>query len=146
MTTVTASTSLILVTTSNGTGPYTVKFPNISTTGRIITVRDNDGFASTNNAIVLQAISGATFQGISGTLSINQPFGFITLNSQANGVYGVLNTFAFPAGSATASVSNITTTNLATQSTIQIRDRTTGAYKTLYTSSGQLIVNNAPVG
>jgi hypothetical protein len=146
MTTVTASTSLILVTTSNGNGPYTVKFPNISTTGRIITVRDNDGFASTNNAIVLEAISGATFQGVSGSLTINQPFGFITLNSQANGIYGVLNTFAFPAGSATASVSNITTTNLATQSTIQIRDRTTGAYNTLYTSSGQLILNNSPVG
>jgi hypothetical protein len=156
MTTVTASTSLILVTTSNNTGPYAVNFPNISTTGRIITVRDNDGFASTSNAIVLQAISGATFQGISGSLTINQPFGFITLNSQANGVYGILNTFAFPAGSTTANVSNVVASNVTAntlqtstilvQSTVQLRDRATGVYNSLYASSGQLILNNSFVG
>ena len=156
MTTVSASTSLILVTTSNNTGPYTVNFPNISTTGRIITVRDNDGFASTSNAIVLQPISGATFQGVSGTLTINQPFGFITLNSQANGVYGILNTFAFPAGSATANVSNVVASNvtantfqastLIAQSTVQLRDRATGVFNSLFTSSGQLILNNSFVG
>ena len=51
-TTITASTSVVLVDTSVGTPPYIVYFPYISTVGRIITVRDNNGYASTGNSIV----------------------------------------------------------------------------------------------
>jgi hypothetical protein len=146
MTTVTASTSLILVTTSNLVGSTIVAFPNISTTGRIITVRDNDGFASSSNYIILNATAGASFGGVSGSLIINQPFGFITLLSQASGNYAVLNTFAFPTGSTAAFVSNITANNIASLSTMQLQDRATSNLATMYVSGGQIILNQNFIG
>ena len=104
---VTASTSVVLVQTSLGTPPYYVDIPNVSTTGRLLTVRDNDGAASTTNPIILRAVSGASFLGLSNELRINQPFGFMTFNTNISGAYSLLNTFAFPAGSTAAYVSNV---------------------------------------
>lgn len=146
MTTVTRSTSVVLVQTATSGGNTIVTFPNISTNGRLITVRDNDGYASTGNAIILSTTAGATFQGISGTLAINQPFGFITLNSQANGAYSIVNSFAFPSGSATANVSNLITQNIFVGSTIQIVDRGTSQTNTIFASSSILYINNSSIG
>jgi hypothetical protein len=146
MTTITASTSVVLVPTSTGSGPYIVYFPNISTSGRLITVRDNDGYASTGNAVILSTLGGTTFAGITGSLEINQPFGFITLNSQLNGSYGVLNTFAFPAGQASANVSNINTQNIYVASTIQIRDQANNSTTSIYVSSSRIVFDNTFVG
>lgn len=146
-TTVTASTSVVLVpTSSNYTRPYIVTFPNISTFGRLITVRDNDGFASTGNTIVLSTTAATTFNGVGGALTINQPYGFITLTSQANGTYSVLNTFAFPAGQAAANVSNLNAQVVNIQSTLNMYDFGTGSTNTIYTSSSQFIFNGEYIG
>jgi len=146
-TTVTASTSVVLVpTSSNYTRPFIVTFPNISTFGRLITVRDNDGFASTGNTIVLSTTSATAFNGVSGPLTINQPYGFITLTSQANGTYSVLNTFAFPAGQAAANVSNLNAQVVNIQSTLTMYDFGTGSTNTIYTSSSQFIFNGNYIG
>lgn len=147
--TVTVSTSVILAPTQSTPGNYIVYFPNISTNGRLITVRDNDGYASTNHAVVLSTIDGAQFQtGVETTQSqiyINQPFGFITLNSQASGRYTILNTFAFPEGSAAAFVSKVTTNNLVT-STIQLIDIGTQSTNTVFTSTGNMYLNSNLMG
>lgn len=146
-TTVTASTSVVLVpTSSNYTRPFIVTFPNISTFGRLVTVRDNDGFASTGNTIVLSTTSATAFNGVSGPLTINQPYGFITLTSQANGTYSVLNTFAFPAGQAAANVSNLNAQVVNIQSTLTMYDFGTGSTNTIYTSSSQFIFNGNYIG
>ena len=146
-TTVTASTSVVLVpSSSNYTRPYIVTFPNISTTGRIITVRDNDGFVSTGNTIILSTTAAASFNGVSGPLTINQPYGFITLTSQTNGAYSVLNTFAFPAGQAAANVSNLNAQVVTIQSTLNMYDFGTASTNTIYTSSGQFIFNGDYIG
>jgi hypothetical protein len=146
-TTVTASTSVVLVpTSSNYTRPFIVTFPNISTFGRLVTVRDNDGFASTGNTIVLSTTSATAFNGVSGPLTINQPYGFITLASQANGTYSVLNTFAFPAGQAAANVSNLNAQVVNIQSTLNMYDFGTGSTNTIYTSSSQFIFNGNYIG
>ena len=147
--TVTVSTSVILAPTQNTAGDYIVYFPNISTNGRLITVRDNDGYASTNHAVVLSTIDGAQFQtGVTTTQSqiyINQPFGFITLNSQTSGRYTILNTFAFPEGSAAAFVSKVTTNNLVT-STLQMIDIGTQSTNTFFTSTGFMYLNSNVMG
>jgi hypothetical protein len=146
-TTVTASTSVVLVpSSSNYTRPYIVTFPNISTTGRIITVRDNDGFVSTGNTIILSTTAGASFNGVSGPLTINQAYGFITLASQTNGAYSVLNTFAFPAGQAAANVSNLNAQVVNIQSTLNMYDFGTTSTNTIYTSSSQFIFNGQYIG
>lgn len=103
---ITASTSVVLVPSS--TGPFVVLFSSINATGRLITVRDNDGSASLGNPITLSTTQGVTFTGIaSNTIQINQPYGFVTFACQPNGAYSILNTFAFPAGSAAANISNL---------------------------------------
>jgi hypothetical protein len=146
-TTVTASTSVVLVpTSSNYTRPYIVTFPNISTTGRLITVRDNDGFVSTGNIIVLSTTAATTFVGMGNTITITQPYGFITLASQANGSYSILNTFAFPAGQAAANVSNLNAQVVNIQSTLNMYDFGTASTNTIYTSSGQFIFNGDYIG
>jgi len=137
---VTASTSVILVDTATNLTPNIVYFPYISTVGRIITVRDNDGYASTGNAIVLSTLNGAYFPDNQSTILINQPFGFVTLSVQPYGYYSILNTFAFPTGSESAYVYNINTDNIGFQ------DNNTHAINTLRTSTGVLYYNSSIVG
>jgi len=140
MTTVTASTSVILVDTYSGLSPHIVYFPYISTVGRIITVRDNDGYASTGNTIILSTVTGAYFPENQSTLTINQPFGFITLSSELNGRYSILNTFAFPTGSASAYVYTLNTNKLA------IIDNTTSNFLNITVSTGTLYYGSNSVG
>ena len=140
MTTVTASTSVILVDTYSGLSPYIVYLPYISTVGRIITVRDNDGYASTGNTIILSTVSGAYFPENQSILTINQPFGFITLSSELNGRYSILNTFAFPTGSASAYVYTLNT------NTIGIIDKTTSNFLDITVSTGTLYYGSTSVG
>jgi hypothetical protein len=144
-TTVTTSTSVVLVATSLNTPPYVVLLPNIGTVGRIITVRDNDGFASFANNILLSTTAGAIFSDGTNAISINQPYGFITFNTNPNGVYYILNTFAFPAGQAAANVSNLTASSITTRQ-IYFTDTGTPSTNVLFTSSSQLYLNSTPLG
>ena len=139
-TTITASTSVVLVDTASGNKPYIVYFPNISSLGRIITVRDNDGYASTGNSVVLSTLSGASFPNNQSTLFINQPYGYVTFSVQNDGLYSILNTFAFPTGSQSAYVYNLNT------NTIGINDQTTNLFNNIFTSSGILYYNTSTFG
>ena len=136
---VTASTSVVLVDTNTGTPPYTVLLPPISTIGRLITVRDNAGYASTGNSIVVSTTNGALFQDGTNTLQINQPFGFVTLSIQTLGTYALLNTFAFPAGSAAAYVQQLTT------STLLLQDTSSSNLYPVYSSNATLYYGSTPV-
>jgi hypothetical protein len=150
--TVSVSTSVVLVpTSSNYTRPYVVSLPNISTVGRLITIRDNDGLASLSNSILISTQSGVSFADGTTSISINQPYGFITLNSQGNtlGVsgnivptytYTLLNTFAFPATQSAASI------NTVTANTLQLVNRATQNIDIIYSSNTQLYLNNTTVG
>ena len=140
MTTVTPSTSIILVDTTTGLSPYIVYFPYISTVGRIITVRDNNGYASTGNTILLSTTGTGNFTDKRSILSINQPYGFITLFSEPNGYYSVLNTFAFPTGSASAYVYNVNTNSIG------IRDITTSNFEYITLSTGVLYYGSNNIG
>jgi hypothetical protein len=144
---VNASTSVVLVPSSNG--PQIVYFPPISTIGRLITVRDVNGFISTGNYITLSTIDGAGFgsnaSGVN-TVQITQPYGFITLDVQNDASYAIVNTFAFPAGSTAAFVSNVTVSTLNVQNNIRIRDIGNGNTQTIFSSTNYLYYNNTEIG
>lgn len=142
----TASTSVVLVPTATSNSPYYIYLNNVSTAGRIVTVRDNDGFASPTNRIVVAPINGAYFVDGTSSITINQSYGYITFNTALNGGYGILNTFGFPAGSAAAFVSNVTSCNFTT-STIgaQFISAPTGVFNIINTniiSTASILVNN----
>jgi len=133
---ITASTSVVLVPTATSNAPFFIYLNNVSTAGRIVTVRDNDGYASLTNQIVIAPRNGAYFTDGTSSISINQPYGYVTLNTAVNGGYGVLNTFGFPAGSAAAFVSNVTSCNFTT-STIgaQYISAPTGVFNLINTNT-----------
>jgi hypothetical protein len=141
----TASTSVVLVPTATSNPPYYIYLNNVSTAGRIVTVRDNDGYASLTNQIVVAPINGAYFMDGTSSITINQPYGYITFNTTLNGGYGILNTFGFPAGSAAAFVSNITSCNLTTNTLgAQIITAPTAVFNTVAIntiSTGNIIIN-----
>ncbi len=142
----TASTSVVLVPTATSNAPFFIYLNNVSTTGRIVTVRDNDGYASISNQIVIAPRNGAYFTDGTSSITINQPYGYVTLNTAVNGGYGVLNTFGFPAGSAAAFVSNVTSCNFTT-STIgaQYISAPTGVFNLINTntiSATTILVNS----
>lgn len=140
-----ASTSVVLVATSvNAPTDHVVLFPQLSTIGRLITVRDNDGQASLTNPIVMSTVAGVTFT-TGNEIRINQPFGFVTVTTQTPTTYSILNTFAFPAEQSAA---NIQTLNAQTinVSTIQLLDVSTSLPVSLYSSTNKLIYNNDYVG
>ena len=139
-TTISASTSVVLVDTAGGNSPYIVYFPYISSLGRIITVRDNDGFASSSNQIVISTVSGGKFPDNQSTIFINQPYGYISFSVQQNGLYSILNTFAFPTGSESAYVYNVNT-NL-----IGIKDTITNNIYNINASNNNLYFNTRIVG
>jgi hypothetical protein len=135
--TVTASTSVVLVNTTSATN--TVLLPYLSTVGRLITIRDNTGFAQTST-ITVSTTGGAVFYDGSSSLTINQPFGFVTLSVLSGGTYAILNTFAFPSGNAAASVGTLTTSN------ILLNDRGTSNYYPFYSSNASLYFISTPIG
>jgi len=139
-TVVTASTSVVLVDTSSGLNPYIVYFPYVGSIGRYITVRDNSGYASTGNSVIISTLPGAYFPDNRNTILINQPYGFITFSVQADGHYSVLNTFAFPTGSDSAYVNNINTNNIG------IKDSTTNTFNYITASTGSLYLNASTIG
>ena len=145
MITVNASTSVVLVATSvNAPTDHVVLFPQLSTIGRLITVRDNDGQASLTNPVIMSTVAGVTFT-TGNEIRINQPFGFVTVTTQTPTTYSILNTFAFPAEQSAA---NIQTLNAQTinVSTIQLLDVSTNLPVSIYSSTNQLIYNNQFVG
>ena len=108
-------------------------------------MRDNDGFASSTNRIVVAPINGAYFVDGTSSITINQPYGYLTFNTALNGGYNVLNTFGFPAGSAAAFVSNITSCNLTTSTLgAQFISAPTAVFNTVAIntiSTGNIIIN-----
>jgi hypothetical protein len=139
-TTVTQSTSVVLIDTATSNSPYIVLCPNLSTVGRLITVRDNAGFASYTNQIIVSTTSGVQFQDNTSSITINQPYAFVTLQTIAGGNYALVNTFGFPPGQSAAYVSNVTASTIQTNQ-LYFVDSNNGSNYLMYSSSGTLLYN-----
>ena len=140
------TTSLVLVESRvSANMPYVVYCPDIYTTGRLITVKDMDGFVSSGNAIYISSISTGTFLDYDNPIEINQPFGFVTLFTNGDGSYSVTNSFALPPGVENL-VSNVYTQTTTVRSNIEFIDVETENEYQLYTSSGSLFFDGMQIG
>jgi len=140
-TTVTANTNLVLVNTADN--PNTVvNLPGGLNVGQIITIRDNQGAASSSNIITITPVGGAIFDtgvALPDGLKIRQPFGAVTVSytgvknmggGNIQPVWNILNTFAF-ANPIFGSVDAMTV------SSITFRDTVTGNNSLLSVNNNQ---------
>jgi hypothetical protein len=120
--TVNVSTSVVLVETSKVTESFIVYFPNYFSGGQIITVRDQDGLASTDTPIILSSFNGTVFQPESSELVIDEPYGFFTIQNISTGLFETINSFNIPAEFATANISNLLTNDVLGLTTLTLVD------------------------
>lgn len=112
-----ASTSVVLVDTSQltSTGVAVVLLSSIQTPGRVITVRDSAGYLSTPQKIIVSTTKGVTYADGTSSISITQPFGFISFESRDATSWNTINTFGFPLYQTIANVHTLQTSTITTQ-------------------------------
>ena len=121
--TITNNLNLLLIDTSviTANNPYVVYVSSVSVPGRIATIRDANGYLSTPNSIIVSSTKDVYFNSNISSISITQPFGFISLSSRDKNVWNVINTFAFPDPLGVSYVSSlyvrdgVTSANIATE-------------------------------
>jgi hypothetical protein len=136
--TVTASTTVVLVDTSNVT--TIIYLPPLSNVGRQVQIRDETGYANVN-VIIISTTTGSRFIDNTNTAFITTPYSFLTVTQQADGSYAQTNSFNFPSGSGTVNADTLTT------STIIFEDLgSNSASYPFYSSNATLLFNNELIG
>jgi len=108
--TITSNVNLLLVNSSTITlnNPYVAYISSVSIPGRIATVRDAVGLVSApSRLIVLSTTKNVLFSDGTNSITISQPFGFVSLSSRDKNTWDIINTFAFPNPTGTSYVSSI---------------------------------------
>ena len=147
--TITDTVSLILLDTSKGsnitpgvTNNFITYISSSTVPGRIATIRDATGYVSTGNFILLSTTKNVYFADGSSTLSITQPFGFVSFSSRSTNQWSVLNTFAFPDPLGTSYVSNVNVMNSVNTSNISVNNISSGSI-TINSIRGSSISTNS---
>jgi len=107
--TITNNVNLLLVDTSvvGSNKPYVAYVSSVSIPGRIATIRDSTGYlSSANQQIIISSTKDILFNFSTSSISITQPFGFVSLISRDKNTWNVINNYAFP-GPTVANVSSI---------------------------------------
>jgi hypothetical protein len=113
--TITNNVNLLLVDTSVITtnNPYVAYVSSVSIPGRIATIRDSIGYlSSANQKIIISSMKDVLFNLSTSSISITQPFGFVSLISRDKNTWNVINNYAFP-GPTVAYVSSVYITDTA---------------------------------
>ena len=112
-----ASTSVVLVDASQLTAGQSavVLLSSVQTPGRVITVRDSTGYVSTPQSIIVSTMSGTKFSDGTSSISITQPFGFISFESRDAFSWNTINTFGFPLYQTIANVKSLATSTITAQ-------------------------------
>jgi len=107
--TITSNVNLLLVDTRNITAfsPYITYVSSVSLPGRIATIRDATGNCTSNNNIIVSTTKNVYFADGTNSISIKQPFGYISLSSRDTNTWDIINTFAFPNPEGNTNVSSI---------------------------------------
>jgi hypothetical protein len=107
--TITSNVNLLLVDTKVITqnAPYIAYVSSVNIPGRIATIRDNTGYLSTPNSIIVSTLSNVLFSDGTSSFSITQPFGYITISARDVNTWNIVNTFAFPQPQGTTNVSTL---------------------------------------
>jgi hypothetical protein len=129
--TITDNVNLLLLDTGNTSifkagEPYITYISTTTIPGRIATIRDATGYVSTGNTILISTMSSVFFVDGTSSLSITQPYGFVTLTSRNVNSWGVLNTFAFPDPLGTSLVSNLNVLNTVTTNSLNVNSLSAG--------------------
>ena len=151
--TITDTVSLLLLDTSKGsnftpgvTNNFITYISSSTVPGRIATIRDATGYVSTGNFILLSTTKNVYFADGSSTLSITQPFGFVSFSSRSTNQWSVLNTFAFPDPLGTSYVSNLNVMNSVNSSNISVNSISSSSITTRYLSSLQIHTSSILTG
>ena len=144
---------MILLDTSKGsnftpgvTNNFITYISSSTVPGRIATIRDATGYVSTGNFILLSTTKNVYFADGSSTLSITQPFGFVSFSSRSTNQWSVLNTFAFPDPLGTSYVSNLNVINSVNSSNISVNSISSSSITTRYLSSLQIHTSSILTG
>ena len=108
--TITSNVNLLLVNSSTITNfaPYVAYVSSVSIPGRIATVRDAVGLVSSpGRLIILSTLKGVLFSDGTSSITISQPYGYVTLSSRDKNTWDIINTFAFPQPSPVSYVSSV---------------------------------------
>lgn len=112
--TITSNVNLLLVNSSiiSLNAPYIAYVSSTSIPGRIATVRDAVGLVSSPGClIIVSTLKDVRFSDGTSSITISQPFGYISLSSRDKYTWDVINTFAFPMPSPVSYVSSIFATD-----------------------------------
>jgi hypothetical protein len=108
--TITSNVNLLLVNSSVITlnNPYIAYVSSTTVPGRIATVRDATGLVSSpGRLIILSTLKDVLFSDGTSSITISQPFGYISLSSRDKNTWDIINTFAFPQPSPVSYVSSV---------------------------------------
>ena len=132
--TITSNVNLLLVDTKVITknGPYIAYVSSVSIPGRIATIRDNTGYLSTPNSIIVSTLSNVLFSDGTSSFSITQPFGYLTISARDPNTWNIINTFAFPQPQGTTNVSTLFVNDAIVATSL----------RTTYVSTTNLFVNS----
>jgi hypothetical protein len=112
--TITSNVNLLLVNSSTITdyNPYIAYVSSVSIPGRIATVRDAVGLVSSpGRLIIVSTLKDVQFSDGTSSITISQPYGYISLSSRDKNTWDIINTFAFPMPSPVSYVSSIYATD-----------------------------------
>ena len=115
-------TSLILVDTKGLTAGQSavVLLSSISDPGRTVTIRDSLGYLSSPQSIIVSTLPGVLFANGTSSVTLTQPYSYLTVTSRDSTSWNETNSFAFPmyqtiANVRSVNVSSVTTSNLYVQ-------------------------------
>jgi hypothetical protein len=153
--TITSNVNLLLVNSSVITlnNPYIAYVSSITVPGRIATVRDATGLVSSpGRLIILSTLKDVLFSDGTSSITISQPFGYVSLSSRDKNTWDVINTFAFPQPSPVSYVSSVYATasinanNLISRSYVSTATINTSTLNLLQVNSNNYVeytVNNS---
>ena len=94
--TITNNVNLLLIDSSTITNfsPFVAYISSVNVPGRIATVRDSTGLVSTpGRIIIVSTLKGVIFADGTSSISITQPFGFVTMSARDKYTWNIINTF-----------------------------------------------------
>ncbi|NBO70217.1 hypothetical protein EBV26_07010 [bacterium] len=113
---VNGDTSLILINTRDLAANDTavVLLSSINYPGRTVTIRDSVGYLSSPQSIIVSTQSGVTFADGTSSITMNQPFSYLTVTSRDASSWSLKNSFAFPQNKTIANAASFTTSSIVT--------------------------------
>jgi hypothetical protein len=113
---VNGDTSLVLVNTRDLTANQSevVILSSISYPGRTVTIRDSVGFLSSPQTIIVSTQNGVLFADGTSSITLTQPYSYLTVTSRDAISWNLKNSFGFPQNLTIANAATLTTSSVVT--------------------------------